>query len=127
MTATTLIGVLGTIALFSLSSAAAGGERASCASNVAVVETAAAAYGSEHPLVSQLTVPELTAKGIGTLSAWPKSTSHDYAIIIAGDRNRLVGTVDARRITIDRNDIVVRVSNRLYDATRSFAAACSSV
>jgi hypothetical protein len=126
VTATTLMGVLGTIVLFSLSSAAAGGERASCASDVAAVDTAATAYSAEHPLITQLTVGELTAKGTGTLSSWPPSPNHTYVIMIAGNGNTLVGTLDVRGITIERNDILVRIANRLYDSTRSFATACSS-
>ena len=67
-----------------------------------------------------------TDAGTATLSSWPKAPGHAYLILIAGDGNGLVGQTDARGVPIRRNDILVVVGTRAFDATRSFATACSA-
>jgi type II secretory pathway pseudopilin PulG len=126
MVATVLMGVLGGIIFLTLPSIAGSAVRTTCATNVSAVDTAITAYTTQHPDVGQLTVAQLTATGSGTLNDWPTIADHSYLILIAGDGNRLNGVVDAIGQLIRRNDIVVQIAGKIYDSTRSFAAACAT-
>jgi type II secretory pathway pseudopilin PulG len=120
-----LITVLVLVISFSFSRVSADAVRSACASDVAAVDTAAENFATLHSPVPQLTIQLLTDPDTTTsLQSWPRAPGHAYVILIAGDRNGLVGADDARGIVIQRNDILVKVGPRIYDSTRSFATAC---
>ena len=114
---------------FSFSKVTSSATKSACASDVSMVDQAASNFSSLNPTGTQVTVAALTTTtdaGTATLSSWPKAPGHAYLILIAGDGNGLVGQTDARGVPIRRNDILVVVGTRAFDATRSFATACSA-
>ncbi|HLK45734.1 MAG TPA: hypothetical protein VKT18_07075, partial [Acidimicrobiales bacterium] len=106
-----LAGILATVIFQSLSGAAADASRTACVSDVAAVSSAEAAYVSQNTLVGQLTETQLVQAGGGSLMSWPTTVGDEFVLLIAGDRNDLVGVRDVRGHRVARNDLVLLVGH----------------
>lgn len=120
-------GILATVIFQSLSGAAADASRTACVSDVSAVSSAEAAYVSQNTVVGQLTETELVQAGGGSLTSWPTTVGDDFVLLIAGDRNDLVGVRDARGHHVARNDLVLLVGHEVFDASRWRFAGCSAI